>query len=380
VAEGVFTVLEINDGSDPANADIAELFEWTADSTAKTPFDGQRGGGAKACPIKPWGIGGAQRTVRTNYPNAKIPSAQVLGPIHKPHSFSGKWDDRYNGPGYAKFEWRRFTSMCERGSIVKVQYDDLAYEGIITEWTCNVQRVWDIDYQFTIDVYNRPDETDRSRVPTTPNDAITSLDAHDTAVQATLDADQRAPRNAMTGTLADDVSTSLVGMVDARESLAASIDRGIGRVINAPDRLLGVVDRGLATGENVFTRIATQFRAARGQAFKLIVRLSRVRADLDMAQLTAIGVLDFEDWSRSLRYTARIAMGTALAGDLGMTEHAEPNAVRLYRPSAGEHLYGISRRFYGTAHAWRLIYDRNALKTFVMAGSETLIIPERGAS
>jgi hypothetical protein len=44
----------------------------------------------------------------------------------------------------------------------------------------------------------------------------------------------------------------------------------------------------------------------------------------------------------------------------------------------GESLYAISRKFYGTPHAWRLIYDRNHLTSVTLTGDEILIIPERG--
>jgi hypothetical protein len=364
MAEHVFTLQEIADGGDPSSADDLARFEWTADPISKTPFDGTKGGGAKACPIKPWGTGGQQRTVRTNYPNAVIPAVQVLGHVHKPHTFSGRWDDRYNGDGYARFEWRRFVAMCKRGRIVRAQYGDIAYEGIITDYDCPVQRLWDIDYKFTLDVYNEPQESDQTRVPTTPNDALTSLDKVDLSVQAALDADALAPRNVLGGTLANDVTKVLVDMTAFRESLAASIDQSV----LAP----------ITTNVDVFSRIATQFRSMRGAASDLLVRLAPVRADLDMTERTAANVLDFEDWSRSLRYTARIVAGSSIDGDAAATEHAEPDAVRLYRPQAGEHLYGIARKFYGTPHAWALIHERNALHSFVMTGSETLIIPERG--
>jgi len=155
-----------------------------------------------------------------------------------------------------------------------------------------------------------------------------------------------------------------VQMTAARESLASTIDANV----IAP----------ITTNVDVFSRIATQFRSMRGLASDMLVRLAPIRADLDMTERTAASVLDFEDWSRSLRYTARVTAGSSIDGDAAATEHAEPNAVRLYRPQAGEHLYAIARKFYGTPHAWKLIYERNSLHTFVMAGSETLIIPERG--
>ena len=364
MADHVFTLTEIADSGDPSSADDLVRFEWTADPISKVPFDGTKGGGAKACPIKPWGIGGTQRTVRTNYPNASKPGVQVLGHIHKPHTFSGRWDDRYNGTGYAIAEWRRFVAMVKRGRLVRAAYGDLAFEGIITDYDCPVQRLWDIDYRFTLDVYNEPEEADQTRVPVTPDDALTSLDKVDLSVQAMLDADGIAPRNVLKGGLADDVTKLLVQMTAARESLASTIDANV----IAP----------ITTNVDVFSRIATQFRSMRGLASDMLDRLAPIRADLDMTERTAASVLDFEDWSRSLRYTARVTAGSSIDGDAAATEHAEPNAVRLYRPQAGEHLYAIARKFYGTPHAWKLIYERNSLHTFVMAGSETLIIPERG--
>jgi len=95
---------------------------------------------------------------------------------------------------------------------------------------------------------------------------------------------------------------------------------------------------------------------------------------------SAIGVLTFEDWSRSLRYTARVTMYQGLAGERSSAERAQPDAKHLYRPHAGESLYAISRRFYGTPFAWRLIYERNALTSFTLTGTETLIIPERAGA
>jgi hypothetical protein len=62
-----------------------------------------------------------------------------------------------------------------------------------------------------------------------------------------------------------------------------------------------------------------------------------------------------------------------------MEERASPRAERLYKPSEGEHLYRISKKFYNTPLAWRLISERNHLKVMKMTGDEVLIIPERGA-
>lgn len=364
-ARHTFTITELRSDSDPQHADDGARFDWTADSSPVTPFDGTKGGGARACPIKPWTISGAQRTVRTDYPGAQLPSEQVLGPSRRPFTLNGRWDDRYNGAGYALAEMSRFEAMCKRGNLCRFAYGPVVLEGLITEWAFDVQRLWDIDYSFTVSVHQKPNELQLTRSPETPTDPIKALDDFDLAVQAMLDADGVAPRSIVAGTLADEVTEALTNTTVARQRLADTIDA---RDSSSPERPV-----------DAFTSIATQFRAGRAAAYDILVITSAVRADLNLATLTPIGVLDFEDWIRSLRWTARVAMGRGRAGDLASTERAEPNAVRLYRPRRGESLYAISRKFYGTPHAWRLIYDRNALATFELLGTETLIIPERGA-
>lgn len=364
MAAGLFVLTELRTAGDPASADDGERFEWTADSTPALAFDGSRGGGARACPIKPWRIGGEQRQVRTNYPNARKPSVQVLGPVDKPHLFRGRFDDRYNGAGYAEFEMLRLEAMFKRGHTVRVQYGPHAFDGLVVSWDFDVQRLWDIDYEFTIDIHGRTSEGTTPRSQPTAPDLTTLLDRYDISIQAMLDAEQGAPRAAAGGTLAEDITETLVESVNIREELAATIDMRDTAPTEQP------ID--------AFTRIATQFRAGRGAAYDLLVRLAGVRADLDMVAMTAINVLEFEDWTRSLRYMARLVMGTAIIGDRSATERTEPDAVRLYRPHAGEHLYAIARKFYDDAHAWTLIAARNNLHTFTMTGLETLIIPERG--
>lgn len=364
MANGVFTITELPTGGDPAAADKGERFEWTADSRALKPFDGTTGGGARACPLKPWIMGLEQHIVRTNYPNAKLPSRQILGPRYKQQTLKGHWDDRYNGAGYAEFEMLRFERMAKRGNLVRMQYGTQVFEGVIVGFDPTWLKSWRIEYEFVVDIDGRPGEEDAVRVPVTPVDTSTALDQFDFAVQSLLDADDLAPRGAVRGALADDVTKALVNTISVRDGLSSTVDQ---RDLAPPEQPI-----------DGFTRVATQFRAGRGAASDLLTRLTAVRSDLDMVVRTAIGVLDFEDWIRSLRWSARIAIGAAHAGDLAATARSAPDVTRLYRPRAGEHLYAIARQFYGTPHAWRLIYDRNALKSFTLSGSEILIIPERG--
>lgn len=362
MANGVFTIQEI-----PTDGSAGERFEWTAD---RRPVNGAKGG-ARACPIQPFPLGGKLRTVRTDYPGSRKPSEQVLGSSKKPFKLSGTWDDRYNrfgdfvGGGFAIAEMRRFEAMCERGNPCRFQYLSIVRDGLIIDWDFPYKREWQIPYSFEVSVHDDPSSPkDLDRSPSSLDSPSASFDKVDAAVQAMLEAHNTIPAPLLAGTLATDVESNLTTTTTARESLGATLDN---RELTPPENPM-----------DAFTRLATQFRAVRAGAFDALVTLATVRADVNLAVATAMGVLDFEDWSRSLRFMARIAMGQAHNGNLASTQRAQPDAKRLYRPNAGESLYQISRKFYGTPHAWRLIYERNSLSSFQLTGSETLIIPERG--
>lgn len=360
MAAGVWRITELRRGAQGGAA--GETFVWTSDTSPPTA-----NGGGRAAPKAPWMLGGSQRHVRTDYPSALTPSFQVMGPSKKPFTLEGMLDDRYNFAGYAKAEMRRLEKMLERGNLCQVQFQDQVFIGLFTDWDFPYRRDWQIGYQLTFDVAERPEKFNLSdRAPSLEMAPTVIFDAVDLAVQAALDFNERAPRAHLSGDTMTDVEASLASMASSVDQLGLTLD-----------------NRELLPPENPvdgFTRMASQFREVQGAAYNILVQLGSVRSDVELAVQTAMGVLDFEDWTRSLRFAARIAMGRSVAGDRACGARAEPDAVRLYRPQRGESLYAISRKFYGTPFAWRLIYDRNHLSTVTLTGSEVLIIPERGTA
>ena len=364
VGERLFTIQEL-----PSDGSVGERFVWTASTK---PATGQSGG-ARSCPIQPWPLGGTQRTVRTDYPGARRPSEQILGPKQKNFKLSGTWFDKWNrygdftAGGFAVAEMRRFDAMCQRGNPCQFQFLSIVRVGIIVDWDFPYQHEARIGYAFDVSVHDDPTipkPLDRS--PVTVDSPSSSFDKTDAAVQASLAALSGMPATAMSGTLADDTNASMTSLTGARESLGATLDN---RELDPP-----------AKPSDSFTRLATQFRAVRAAAYDTVVALASVRADSALSVFTAISVLNFEDWSRSTRFMCRIVMNNAREGDLAATKRATPDAKRLYRPSAGESLYAISSKFYGTPNAWGLIYQRNSLSSFNLLGNEILIIPERGSA
>lgn len=362
MAAGTFTIQEIKRiGATRTQANIGETFEWTSDRTPNDPSLG----GARAAPLRPWTFGTALRTVRTDYPGAKTPSEQVLGPNHKPFSLTGRFDDRYNFPGYAVQEMRRFEAMVRRGNLVRIGFQNQAFEALITDLSFDYHREWYIGYTITVSTHDRPDDfTIEDRSPSTARSVQGAFDEMDFVVQALATVQTEAPASYLEGSINADAQADTDALLVAQDSLANTVDE---RELRIGPETIGP-----------FKRIATQFRTVGNLAFSLSNNLIALRSDVSMGVRTALSVLNFEDWSRSMRFNARIILGSSQVASRDIEERDEAEAIALYRPTAGESLYAISRRFYGTPNAWRLIAERNALQTTNLDGTELLIIPERG--
>ena len=363
MAVGTFTIKELNRvGAVDVETEDGETFEWTSDRTAADPTRG----GARACPRESWTVGGMLRTARTDYPGARTPSEQVLGPHHKPFTLTGRWDDRYNFPGYAVREMRRFEALCRRGNVCRMQFQNQVFDVLIKDWDFTYRREWYIPYKFSVSTHDRPDDvqtTDRS--PTTLMTTQESADELDVIVGALLDAQSAGPAAEIQTALRDTVDASLADLVVTNDAIADTIDAREFEV------------SGTST-VSPFKRLATQFRTAASEALDVTDDLVSARSDVELGIRTALAVLNFEDWSRSLRFQARVIMGSASSAASDLEERDDGAAISFYRPFKGESLYRVSRRFYGTPFAWRLIADRNALTEISLTGEELLIIPERG--
>jgi hypothetical protein len=359
---GTFTIQPVRlQGRSFVPIEGAETFEWTS---SKTPIDPVHGG-ARAAPLQPWTLSGMLRTVRTDYPGARTPSEQVLGPHHEPFTLNGRWDDRNNFVGYAEEEMERFEAMCKQGNLVRIQFQNQSFICLITEWKFDYFRSWYIRYSFTVSVHDRPEDFTRADVsPNTTKSAAEAFDDLDLLVISALETDETEPTAFIDSDLIDNMNAKTLALETRQNALADTLDlREIG------------IDEG---GVTPFRRLATQFRTVRNAGLDIIDDLIIARSDVELQVRTAMSVLNFESWSRSMRFKLRLLMGTASQSSDEMDERDDPNAQRLYRPFQGESLYNVSRRFYGTAHSWRLIANRNALTGVVLTGEELLIIPERG--
>lgn len=361
-----FTIVEMqSDGSGSYSPKPdGDAFAWYS---GDIPLDlaGVGKGGARAVPYGPLKRGGQLRRVRTDYPGLVEPTEQILGPSHKDHTYSGRWDDRYNFGGYAFNERRRFEDMVRRAPVVQIAFQSLIYIGIIFDWDFEDHTKSDIGYTFSVSVHTKSSNKVENRAPEdikSPGEVVERAEIAKFALDEVADI---APKGALGGTLLSDVSSQL-------DRATAFLD-DLSSVVDNRDRAPGLKTLGQ------FKRIASQLRAVGGAASSVVDSLVGVRSDIDVTIRTAMSVLDFEEWHRGVCIQSRLLRHESLKGAIAMEERDSPSIEETYEPYKGESLYSVSRRFYGTPHAWRLIADRNNLQTMTLTGEERLLIPERAA-
>lgn len=367
MAAGVFKVSEIL----PSGL-RGTVFSWT--SSESPPFEeNQRSvrGGGRAAPIGDWNQGGEMRSVPTSYTGNKLPTEQIQGPKEAPQSFSGRWDDRYNFQGFAQATFREFKALCERGNLVEVAFQSKSYVGILKRWNFAEKRDWDIRYSFDFSTHGTLEDLEAAslglsdRIETSPLDYRDNVDA----VLSELGLSHKvAPRSHMADGPGEAVDNALAVMEATMIGLDDAIDQR---------------DLDVAAPTNPvspFKALASRFGQLRADALDVQQQLTEARSDLDLAVVTAKSVLDYEEWTRSTRFHARVIMGQSLEAETDMESRDNPEVDRLYRAHEGESLMAISRQVYGTPHQWGVIYEANGLTSEILTEPEVLIIPQIGAA
>lgn len=373
-----FLMEEINSlgGATPATGRF-ERFVWTAKN--------------RNIPFMPWRFGVTQRTVRTDYPGADDPTEQILGPNFTPFTLQGKWDDRYNPlsrldpndegdrriinsldgkeararlGGYARIEQKRFEDMVRRGNQVRITFENLTIIGIVTDAEFDYRREWDIGYEFTFSPHHRqPGGTFAlKRSPRSVLNATQLLNEVSGLVDEVLTLHDTAPQSRLTGTIHEQVEVLLEIYVSSISDIDLSIEKRQLEPELEPNSAL--------------LRLAAIFFNLATNSVNLIDVLEADDSSEALDFESGIGQLDFDTWSRGMMDLARRIVIASQRAASELQQRAEPNALALYRPYAGESLYSVSNRFYRTAHNWRAIATRNGLDELILDGTELLVIPE----
>ena len=321
-------------------------------------------------PFQPWEFGLQLRTVRTDYPGNSRPTEQILGSNFTPFTLAGRWSDKFNrfgtyeNGGYADATRKEFEELVARGNLIKIKFQDLVFDGLITNVDFTYKRKDEIGYSFTFSPHHRqPGNSTQSRSPRT---ALNAAQLRDEVVEIRDRAKAihgQAPKLFITGTLYSDVDTKLA----AWDSSISVIEE----VTNNRTALPALEP------QSALRRLAAEFILLKTTSQELYQLLRDARSDNDLFFETYALILDFDFWAKGIQEQLHTMIFRADRSATDLTLRAKPGALALYRPFAGESLYGISNLFYNTPHNWRAIVARNNLgNDFTLEGDELLIIPE----
>jgi len=331
-------------------------------SFARFEWDAQH----KNIPLQPWSFGVTQRMVRTDYPGADDPTIQVLGPNYTPFTLNGRWDNRHNPetPNYATVEREKFEDMVRRGNEIRIIFGKITIQGVISGCNFDYRRDWDIGYSFTVEPLHRQPGGffALQRSPRTTLNATQLRNETSDEVEDIQERHLRAPRFRITGST----------YVDADEKIAELAD-GVATIDDAIDQRTLSLE---VEANTSLRRLAQAFLNMSTLGNDLITLLKDNDTSEAMDVELPIAVLDYDVWSREIMYLARRVVVVAQRAASELQQRVDPNALALYRPQVGEHLYETSNRFYKTPHNWRVIFERNGLVSTTLTGEELLVIPE----
>lgn len=346
---------------------ITELRRNGSGTYEPTPVKFVWDSASQSAPRPSWKFGLKQRTKRRDYAGADEPTEQILGPMFKPFTVDGTWDDRYAGVDFAWETHQAFEQLVARGNPVRIEFEDLGVTGIITDYDPEYRRRNYIHYAFSVSPHFRqPGGIARAQKPqvpvalSRPEALVSSIDsiAKD-AVEVQDDLPTRLPTTSNTvSSVIDKVGSWLSKVEDAKQIVDNQLFGPIQQVTDSMKRL------------------ASQMRAIRGDVQDILTSVADVVSDTELAYTTAIDVLDFEVWKRGIAYQARLCVGASAESEGQLNERVDSQIKAVYRPHAGESLYAISNQFYNTPHNWRAIADVNGLTTITLQGDESLVIPE----
>jgi hypothetical protein len=304
-------------------------------------------------------------SVRKNMPGSNQVVEHAMSATWQPFEFTGEWDDKWGNRGgltgsYANAMFQSFSKFVSRMPLVRWELDALSFTGLITNLKVKYRTQSYIIWSATLSPHENTAVEVVSR-PAKAKQPITKWiqDATDHG-SALKDSYEEAKK---------------LSLKTPRLSLFTVV---LLEINNALDRLQGIGSDFLMTEtEQKLLLLASTFRRLRGASMQAHLALARTTSSLDIAFGDLILSLKHEEWIASTVVAAWQMMDLSTSAEKDVRSRARQKPKAIYYPKRGESLERISLRFYGTADNWRLIYDKNNLSSYVLNGSEELLIPER---
>lgn len=306
------------------------------------------------------------KTVRREQPGADDVVEQVISSSWQPFDLEGEWDDKHAGPGYALATYREFARMVQRGPLVRLEFESLSLVGLLTGLTLRYERRIRVGWRVTFsphthETVGRPRTAGRIVQPTSKPVREHVAAAKEIAAVLAADAEVARMLPVADSTLLDsaaDIATVAARVTSIETAASAGLETEAGQ------KLLN---------------LAGQFRQIGQAALTVSRNLESARSGVSAGFDSPVLWLRFDEAVHTQAARSVLLTGAALEAEADMRARADARPQAVYRAHAGESLYRISARFYGTESEWRRIYEANGLDTLVLDGTEELVIPSRAA-
>lgn len=325
------------------------VFEWT--------------GSNHAAPHATVEITRRVNTVREVYPGTEQPVEQVLSSELSPFSLRGVWDDKFGGEGFAAAQEAAFNAMVGRGSLVRVEFEQLRLVGIFHSYTRGLVHNTRVTYEVTFSPHFEEGRGATARegrlIQTTPraNRQIAQQTNEDVdgVSSAVAEADSLVLGDDSKVDAQDAVSEVILLQTDINEAATAGIRD------NAVDDLRNQRDR---------------YRQQQTLAGGLTVQYVATRDTGVLAFRSAGTVLSFETYSRGTRSAARSLLVSANDGAVELDARIATAPRLIERPPVGESVYTVAGRHFASPEDWRLVAEVAGVSELEFDGQAEFVIPE----
>jgi hypothetical protein len=345
-----FRITELQRSQNGTFVDTPRKFEWTAKE--------------RSAPRGTWSQPVELRTVREDYPGCNIPSEQVLGWNFQPFTLTGVWDDRYMGAGKALSTWQAFEKLVQSGAMVRLEFEAITIIGLIKNLKPEYKRADYISYSFEVSPHTRSKTVWQSPAPKGLISPVPFSNQSFAIVNDMMVL--MGELGAMSLTL--DLYALVLALLNELQRLTMAISLLINQQLYEAD------------ATEIMRRIVNNFASQRLKARELVRMMNARRRADDLISQIATDVLTYEIWHRGLAYLGRTLVLNCFDAEKQIGGMIVPRAAKAYRPCAGESLYAISTRFYGSPYSWKLIATANGIETITLQGDEFLIIPSNGST
>jgi len=328
----------------------------------------------RALPYRPLTLKGTQRHEITWYPGNPVATLQVLGPTEEDTSLSGVWKDVFiRGSDFATLDGRNLADakavidavdqMRRRGRKIRVTWDEIIREGIISDFTQTWDRRQDIAWSITFAWVGRGDP---DVAPTlSPTVTVSDIASKTSSVLAELTLDLVVLPYAASPSMLDRLNAGLDKLRARQQELLDVTTQVLNRAIapidgarRAASTLLNMAGDALAMAQTIEANVAFSLRSA-ALPIRFTAGLALQAAATSRRALQNLKALRFLALERQSKLTTQVE-GDVLSQLLG---------------TDGDDLRKVAQTMFGDSADWRVIAVFNNVRTARISAGQKINIP-----